>query len=308
MPPDNAEAAPLTARVIATHGRNSEIWPQSVDHPVEAMHRGKRIRLLCNDQVVVSENNDQWVVESILERRNVFERQDGRGRRQAIAANVDRLLITVAAEPAPSGELIERYLVAAGVLGLKASVIVNKDDLRRDEVFEARLQELRDAGFGVLITAAKHGKGIDELRAHIEGQTVLFVGQSGVGKSTLVNGLLGQDKQSTAAISILTGKGTHTTTTARAIPLPGLANTWLVDTPGVWEYSLWRLHSDDICLGFPEFERAEGHCRFRNCSHSHEPGCAIAAAVAAGMIPRARWEAYRAILEQNAKYTQEQQW
>ena len=292
-------------RVIATHGRNSEVLLDGDSKAVEVLHKNKRQRLLCNDQVLCRAEGKQWQVQSIKPRQNTFERVDARGKRQQIAANLDRLLIVVAPEPAPSDELIERYLVAAGVLGIKASVILNKTDREIDTALRRRLQHLELAGYTVLRTAALERQGLDELRAHINGETMLFIGQSGVGKSTLINALLGTQKQHTAAISILTGKGTHTTTTARAIPLPDPEGSWLVDSPGVWEYSLWRLKPDEVSRGFPEFNKVQDPCRFRNCSHTHEPGCAIIAAANRGEFPKQRWEIYCRIIDQILKYAPE---
>jgi ribosome biogenesis GTPase len=182
------------------------------------------------------------VVSAILPRRNVFMRADTRQRKQIIAANLDQVLVVVAPRPEPSRDLVERYLVAVHSLGIEPVIVLNKVELMAVTTISegsplAHLDDYRKLGYQVLQTSCKTQPGLNGLESVLQGRTSILVGQSGVGKSSLANGLIPDLELQTGELSRVTGKGTHTTTTTIMYSLPGGGR--LIDSPGVWEYGLW---------------------------------------------------------------------
>ncbi len=232
---------------------------------------------------------------SIAPRDNVFGRGDPRGRLKPIAANLDQVIIVIAPQPAPSRDLLHRYLAAAHIQGIRPLIIVNKTDIELPEQppFD-ELDGLQSLGYEIVRTRCTDGSSLECLPTRLAGQTSLLAGQSGVGKSSLLNALIPDLDLQTGALSRVTGKGTHTTTTAILHRLPD--GGWLVDTPGVWEYGLWRMEVEQLQRGFPEFADYSGDCRFRNCRHREDPGCAVRAAAESGALPAFRHEAWLRLL------------
>ena len=259
-------------------------------------------RPVCGDHVSFERLPDgTGALASIEARRNTFARADARGRKQVIAANLDRVLVVLAPEPAPSRDLVERYLVAIHGLGIEPVIVLNKAELKADSTDAgdgplARLDEYRTLDYTVVETSCKTAPGTGALAALLDGGTSILVGQSGVGKSSLVNALLPDLALQTGALSRVTGKGTHTTTTTIMYHLPG--NGRLIDSPGVWEYGLWQMDRSELAAGFPDFHPFDSRCRFNDCRHDSEPGCAVRAAVADGSIRAWRHAAYLRLLEQ----------
>jgi ribosome biogenesis GTPase len=215
-----------------------------------------------------------FAVAKILPQRNVFVRADRQNRQQAVAANLDRVLIVIAPQPAPSTDLVERYLVAVNSLGMEPVLLINKAELLPADRTAApppfsRLEQYRSLGYQVVEVSCKATPGVEPLLPYLCDATCILVGQSGVGKSSLANRLIDLNLQ-TGALSRASGKGTHTTTTTIMYSLPGGGR--LIDSPGVWEYGLWDVSAEELCNGFPEFSAALGQCRFNNCRHSGEPG------------------------------------
>lgn len=260
-------------------------------------------RPYCGDRVRVEATIDhRLLVTGILPRTNEFARADSRQRKQIIAANLDQVFIVVAPEPEPSRDLLERYLVAVHSLAIQPVIVVNKAELLKSgkasthQAF-SRLDEYRSLGYDVLTTSCKGEPGIAALQPALEGKTSILVGQSGVGKSSLANALMPDLGLQTGALSRVTGKGVHTTTTTIMYKLPFGGK--LLDSPGVWEYGLWDMEPSDLVQGFPEFVPFSHHCKFRNCRHAGEPGCAVADAVADGKILPWRYESYLRLVAQS---------
>ena len=263
-------------------------------------------RPYCGDRVEVARaDDDSLVVENIIPRENYFVRADERQRQHIIAANLDQVLIVLAAEPLPSRDLLERYLLAVHSLGIEPVIVLNKTDLKvaADETAAGaavltRMPEYEALGYSVIRTSCKKEPGITGLRSILRDRTSILVGQSGVGKSSLINQLLPDLQIQTGALSEATGKGTHTTTSTMLYQLTGGGN--LIDSPGVWEYGIWKLDKHELATGFIEFKCWLGQCRFNDCVHATEPDCAIKQAVANGAIHDWRYHSYLRLLEQNA--------
>jgi ribosome biogenesis GTPase len=262
-------------------------------------------RPYCGDRVMVGRADDEsLVVESILPRKNHFVRADERQRQQPVAANLDQVIIVIATRPLPSRDLLERYLLAVHSLGIKPVIVLNKTDLDvepdghplRAQVLD-HLPDYETLGYTVVRTSCKTDPGITQLQPILEGKTSILVGQSGVGKSSLINQLLPDIEIQTGALSEATGKGTHTTTSTMLYQFTG--GGFLIDSPGVWEYGIWKLENDELAAGFVEFNDYLGHCRFNDCVHATEPGCAIKTAVTDGHILNWRYQSYLRLLEQN---------
>lgn len=258
-------------------------------------------RPCCGDRVEVEDDTaESAVVSAILPRRNEFARADARQRKQVIAANLDRVSIVVAPAPQPSQDLVERYLVAVHSLGIDPVIVLNKAELFDPASVAdgplAHLDDYRALGYEVCVASCKGPPGTADLQDALTGRVSILVGQSGVGKSSLVNALLPDLELQTGDLSRVTGKGTHTTTTTIMYTLP--CGGRLIDSPGVWEYGLWKLQPGELVHGFVEFREPAARCRFNDCRHAGEPGCAVRASAEAGAILPWRYAAYRRLLEQ----------
>jgi len=287
--------------VLVSHG-NRGVVELDNGSQLDCLFRRSVGRPLCGDRVEISQSGDQSAVVTAIEpRRNEFVRAGSRGQKQAIAANLDQVLIVLAPVPEPSRDLVERYLVAVHSLGIHPVLVLNKAErlpqasLARESPLR-RLGEYRELGYSVLLTSCKDAPGIGALPPALEGRTSILVGQSGVGKSSLANALLPDLELQTGTLSRVTGKGTHTTTTTIMYTLP--CGGRLIDSPGVWEYGLWTMSRSELEAGFPDFAAARESCRFNDCRHDGEPGCGVAKAVAAGEIREWRYGAYRRLLQQ----------
>jgi ribosome biogenesis GTPase len=255
--------------------------------------------LVTGDRVVWRSGADeQGVIVALLPRKSELCRPDTRGQLKPVAANVDQIVIVFAPLPEPHGNLIDRYLIAAEHSGIEPLLLLNKADLVGEgdgTRLNTLLKTYRTLGYPVLEVSAHNGEGLDELRANLNGRVSVFVGQSGVGKSSLVNGLLPDAGTRVGALSEATGKGTHTTTTARLFHFP--AGGDLVDSPGIREFGLGHVTREEVEDGFIEMRALFGTCRFRDCRHDREPGCALLAALEDGRIQQQRMDSYRHILE-----------
>ncbi|MBZ9557434.1 MULTISPECIES: small ribosomal subunit biogenesis GTPase RsgA [unclassified Modicisalibacter] len=285
-------------RVIAHFGRSLDIRGNDDDALHRCHLRANLDSLVTGDRVIWRQATDgSGVVVARDARDNVLERPDPRGQLKPVAANIDQILIVFAVEPAPFANLIDRYLVAAEATGITPVLVLNKTDLLPEGGGELGrlLERYRALGYQVVRATTRGATGLDALHAQLTGRTSVFVGQSGVGKSSLIDRLLPDEALRIGALSEESRKGTHTTTTARLYTLP--AGGELVDSPGIREFGLGHLDETRITDGFIEFRDYLGRCRFRDCRHRNEPGCALLDAVDREAISAERFASYRRILD-----------
>lgn len=234
------------------------------------------------------------VVAAITPRKSLLARPDTTGDLKPLAANLDQLLVIAAPLPRYDTQLIDQYLVAAEISGITPAVVLNKVDLldaaQRNDA-EADFAIYRAIGYEVLHASTFANHGLDELLHALRTKTSAFVGQSGVGKSSLVKCLLPEADIRVGALTKSTGLGRHTTSSARLYHLPDGGD--VIDSPGVREFRLWELDRDALAQGFREFRPLLGQCRFRDCRHENEPGCALTDAASGGRIELSRLESYR---------------
>ena len=290
MPDLNVDAM-LAGQVIAAYGRHYLIETDD-GRQFACFPRGKKSTVACGDRVMFARTGDeQGVIEAVDPRSTLFSRSAAH-RQKLIAANVSQLAIVVAAEPSFSEELINRCLVAAEYQDMDALILLNKCDLKEAAMAAlARLEPYVQAGYRVIRLSALEGA--DALRPLLARQATVLVGQSGMGKSTIINALLPDARVATREISAFLASGRHTTTQARLYRLD--ADSTLIDCPGLQEFGLHHLSQQDIEAGFVEFRGFLGQCRFQNCRHQSEPGCALARAAEEGAIHPRRLDMFRRI-------------
>lgn len=296
--------------VIAHFGQQLDVEVQEGERAGRVLRcyaRANVGNLVTGDRVVwCPAADDTGVIVARHERSTLLQRPDNFGQLKPVAANIDHIILVIAPEPEPHDNLIDRYLVAAEMTGIPAVLLLNKCDLIDDSnraALETLLARYQDLGYPVVRTSARpeHGSPQDnpEFEALLRNHTSVFVGQSGVGKSSIIQTLLPHESLRVGGLSESTGKGTHTTTTARLFHLPGGGD--LIDSPGIREFGLWHMTPQEIEQGFREIRPLIGHCKFRNCRHQGEPGCAVEEAAANGRISQARMRSFRRILQDMAE-------
>ncbi len=238
------------------------------------------------------------VVEAVHPRTSVLTRPDYYDGVKPVAANIEQVVIVSSILPELSTNIIDRYLIATEQVNFTPFILINKIDLL-DDASSERVKEIialySEIGYEVLMVSQKTGEGMARLKEKLANVTSIFVGQSGVGKSSLVNILLPEVNAQTKAVSENSGLGQHTTTTARLYHFPDGGD--LIDSPGVREFGLWHLDVNQVTRGFKEFRQFLGGCKFRDCTHNADPGCLIRAAVEDGKINLERFENYHRIIE-----------
>lgn len=297
--------------IIAHYGQTIDVEPsEGEDLTIHRCYvRANVGALVTGDEVIWRAGADQTgVIETRLERHSLLQRPDNYGLLKPVAANIDRIVIVVATEPTPYADLIDRYLVAAETLNIKPALLFNKSDLINDDNREAintMCDTYSSLGYEVLKTSANEIQHCEsDLLDWLRNYTSVFVGQSGVGKSSLIRSILGDQSIKVGALSELSRKGTHTTTTAKLFHIPEdegkeqkAHSGKIVDSPGIREFGLWHINEHELLAGFIEFRPHIGYCRFRDCKHNHEPKCAILDAAEAGSISKQRMTSFRRIRE-----------
>ncbi len=285
-----------TATVIATYSRRMRLrFASGIE--VDARIKGKRTKPVCGDRVIAESitNESDWLITTIVERENELTRPNMRGQVEVLAANLNYLVVVAAAEPKADWYIVDRYLCAAELMGIAAAVVFNKIDL--DTNASSTAEELANyarIGYDVVQCSAKEGCGTVDVGHLLKDRCAIIVGQSGVGKSSIINHLVGDTAQRTSAISDKTGEGRHTTVNSVMIPLPGGGS--VIDSPGVRDYAPALESSTIAAEGFREITAAAQHCRFANCRHLREPGCAVKAGVEDATISARRYESYKRIV------------
>jgi ribosome biogenesis GTPase len=291
----NVPSSLLSGLVVAAYGRQYRVRLANGEEWL-CCPRGKKSEVVCGDHVHVrATENGQGVIEQVKARRTLLYRSNAL-RRKLIAANIDQIILVVAADPAFSSALLSRCLIAAEAEGILPLVVLNKNDLAdKLQAARQRLGWLAGLGYPLLELSATHS--VAALRPYLENRTSVLVGQSGMGKSTLINALIPGMIAVTREISSALASGKHTTTHARLYFLNPQSR--LIDSPGLQEFGLGHLNLGDLEHAFPEFAPYLGNCRFRNCRHQQEPGCALRAAVKAGDIAAKRLQLFQTLRHEN---------
>ena len=284
--------------VVAGHGRHyvveSAAGERTICHP-----RGKRSDCVVGDRVHWHVTGDEGVIERVEPRRNLLFRQD-EWKTKSFAANLDQLIVLVAAEPVFSESQLSRALIAAESAGIPARIVLNKSDLPAIAAARERLAPYRAMGIDVVEVAlrGRAEEARDRLEPLLLGQATFVLGPSGTGKSTLINLLAPSAKAQIGEISQALNSGRHTTTSTQWYWLDAARQTALIDSPGFQEFGLRQIDAQQLPRLMPDFREATTHCRFYNCSHQHEPGCGVRAALDAGLISESRYRIYREILDE----------
>jgi ribosome biogenesis GTPase / thiamine phosphate phosphatase len=278
-----------TGTVLANYGRG--VLVQAGGRTLHCTLSGRKQRVVCGDRVLweYPPSADGPRVTAVEPRRNLIERIDARGRAEPVAANIDRLAIVAAAEPAPDWFLVDRYWAGAVLKDLEGLLIVNKLDLGTAGI-QPEIKTYRDLHLKCLEVSSQSGAGIADLKSVLAGGVTLLVGQSGVGKSSLVNALIPEAAAQTAELT-RDIEGRHTTTTARWYSLG--TNSSIIDAPGVRDFAPPAHLVRAAERGFVEIHELSVNCRFKDCRHMEEPGCAVRTAVLAQRIAPRRYESYR---------------
>ena len=284
----------LRGTVVATYSREMDVVLEDRS-TVRARIKGKKLKPVCADIVAVSPlpNEPEWLIEEILERRNELTRPNLRGVPEVLASNLD--LVVVVAAPAPRADwyIVDRYLCAAELIGAEAAVVFNKIDLDATDA-ESVLQEYASIGYPTLRSSAETGQGLEQLAALLADRTSIVVGQSGVGKSSLINRLCGDAERRIGELTRATREGRHTTVNSVLLTLPNGAR--VIDSPGVRDYAPVIDELAEAGSGFREIFVASQQCRFANCRHMDEPDCGVKQAVEAGEVSQRRYDSYRRLI------------
>ena len=289
-----------SGRIVTHYGNQLEV--EVLNGPLEGTtqrchQRSSMTPLVTGDLITWKPDSmHTGIVMSQTDRINVFGRYDGEGRFKPLASNLDCVLVVIAATPKAYLNLVDRYLVAIRKLELDAFILLNKVDLideNKDQSLQRMMQIYSDLGYPILKVSAKSRLGFEALEKQLAGLTTVLVGQSGVGKSSLINQLGSDELAKVGNLSKNKYKGTHTTTTSR---LYHLENFDLIDSPGIREFGLTKVTKQEVLNGFPEIQSLASNCKFRNCSHRNEPSCAIREGLKSGAIFQERLDSYQNIL------------
>ncbi len=290
-----------TYRVTSTQKNTAQLVHTS-NHQVITAFFPRKFKPICGDEVVVETLKNEFRIKKISKRFNSFCRADSRGRKQHIAANVDQIMVVVATEPEPTRDILNRYLVVAEIEGITPLLVFNKSDL--DPLyFVNTINQYEQLGYRCFKTQKHDPSTVADLKSQLANKTTILAGQSGVGKSSLTQLMMPALDLKTGKLSSKTGKGAHTTSVTQMYHDVDL-NANIIDSPGVWEYGLWLMEAAEIASGFIDFDDYMGQCKFSNCTHTHEPKCAIQAAVQSGHIKENRYQSYLRIVDSMKYWSQ----
>lgn len=289
------------ATVTATYSRRMRIRLADGSE-VSSRIKGKKLRPVCGDKVLAEAMKDEsdWLITQILERTNALNRPNLRGSVEVLAANIDLLLVVSAASPPTDWFVVDRYLCAAENMRADAAVVFNKADLGEAG---PELHTYEKIGYETVLCSAESGENIARVGELLHGRTGIIVGQSGVGKTSIINTLRGTSALRTADISTKNQEGRHTTVNSEMLDLPSGGR--IIDSPGVRDFAPALQNSSVVQPGFREIDATAQSCRFANCRHLHEPSCAVKTAVESADINPRRYESYRRLLFLTEKLEQQ---
>lgn len=288
--------------VVSHHGRKLVVETEDLQQ-YHCKLRQNLGDIACGDNVVIqvdntSGENANAIVVAVNERKNLLEKTGFAGQAKSVAANIGQIVIVCSVEPEPNSYLIDRYLIATENLPADALILLNKIDLL-NEKNEPSINELKsiykNIGYQLIETSIKQQVGLDELKAALKDTTSILVGLSGVGKSSLVKMLLPNTEIRIGEISEASGEGKHTTTVSSLYHLPD--GGALIDSPGVRDFTPCNSNKEDIVNGFVELRHYQGYCKFKNCTHTTEPGCAINEALENNELSQQRVNSFRKMIE-----------
>jgi ribosome biogenesis GTPase len=274
---------------------------------VRARIKGKKIRPVCGDRVSAQPLVDEpeWLISKILPRKNELSRPDSRGRTEILAANLDLLCVVTANSPIADWFIVDRYLAAAKNMSVPAVIVFNKIDLpAANDKSRAALIDYDTIGYKTISCSAVSGQNLDQLGASLRDQTSIIVGQSGVGKSSLINSLIQGASLRVGDLSSSTGEGKHTTVNSMMLSLPG--GGVVIDSPGVRDFAPAIATTEEVIRGFREIAEHGQECRFANCRHLREPNCAVKTAVENKVISERRYESYKRLSNMSSDFAERQ--
>lgn len=298
---DDTLAAPESGLIISRFGQHADV--EDSQGNIFRCHLRRSIESLVTGDTVIwrkalqQNQRADGVIEVVNPRHSVLLRPDYYDGLKPVAANIDLMIIVSAVLPELSFNIIDRYLVASEITRIPPLLLINKIDLLTETQLTAldkQLQLYRDLGYPCLLLSSETGQGMAELQQHLHSGTSVFVGQSGVGKSSLVNQLIPGLAVTTQQISETSGLGQHTTTASRLYHLEG--GGAVIDSPGIREFALWHLSPQNVTDSFIEFRPWLNRCKFRDCKHITDPGCAILHAIENGAVSQQRYDSYLKIL------------
>lgn len=299
---DSELGEPENGIVISRFGQHADIESKSGE--IFRCNIRRTVKsLVCGDRVLwrqgkSTEHSISGVIEAVHERESQLSRPDVYDGLKPIAANISQIIIVSSVLPAFNPDIIDRYIVACEQTQITPIILLNKVDLLDDEltrIIEEQLQIYREIGYQVLYASSATETGISQLREQLKDKISIFVGQSGVGKSTLVNSLMPELELLTKDVSENSGLGQHTTTVARLYHFNDGGD--LIDSPGIREFGLWHLTAEQVANGFIEFSPFLGGCKFRDCKHKNDPGCALVMAAESGEINPERFASFQRIID-----------
>jgi len=301
-------ASTLTGTVLRARSGFYTVTTESGTFECQLRGRLKRERqsedlVVIGDQVTLTPLTDaEGLIEEVAPRRSRFSRRQpgnrGSWKEDLMVANLDQLVAVFAcADPVPHVRMIDRFLVIAEHNEIPTVIVANKLDLRDLDAARELFDPYEQIGYPVIYASARSGQGVDEIRNRLSGRISLIAGPSGVGKSTLLNAVHPGLNLATGAVSETLHKGRHTTTSSELLPVDGPMGGHVADSPGLRQVGLWDIPPDELAWCYPDLRPFLGDCRFADCSHGPEPGCAVTDAVARGAVSAARHDSYRRLFE-----------